>query len=275
MMDKCDAAKTGFVNSYDDHPESKAKVNRAIGGKTGRMPWFFQFTKNGRHTLKNRVSKKKKYLKPNDSTMNRMWKQFSDIGQVNMNYAEVRPFNWLMLLTSKPTEINFDAVNLFCSLDDAATASVIESREEIDINAKEQAKSYDILRDIIIDELTAKFGSLEAVYPSIVKYLFTDSNFSKSTHKQMFWRVFGDIAARNIQSNVATCHVCAACGIRIPDWYPFHECPTQVVGFVTCADCGTIVPRLNSRQTRCPACQKIHGRKLAAERKKRQRKKVA
>lgn len=270
-----DAAKTGFVNSYDDHPESKVKVNKAIGGKTGRMPWFFQFSKNGRHNLHARASKKKKYLNPNESTMNRMWRQFSDIGPVNLNFAEVKPFNWMMLLSGKPGEINFSAVNTFCELDDSNTADIIESQQEADLGKKEQLKSYDILRDIIIEELTNTYGSLEAVYPSIVKYLFTDENFNKATHKQMFWRVFGEIAARNIQANVLTCHVCSACGIRIPEWYPFHECPTQVTGFVTCRDCNRVVPRLNSRQIRCPECQKNRSRMLAAERKRRQRKKVA
>ena len=43
------------------------------------------------------------------------------------------------------------------------------------------------------EELISKFGSLNNVYNSIVKFLFVGENFSKSIHKQMFWRVFGDI----------------------------------------------------------------------------------
>ena len=268
-----DAAKTGFVNSYADHPESKKRVSKAIGGKTGNMPWFFQFTKNARSSGKEKKSKKKSFLKPNDSTMNRLAMKFADIGQINMNLADVKPFNWMMLLSSKlsSAEINFDAINTFCELDDSNIANIIEAREENDFEIQEQIKSYDILRDIIIEELTARYGGLEQVYPSIVKYLFTDANFSKQTHKQMFWRVFGQIAARNIQNNLKSCHVCNACGMKIPDWYPFHECSTQSLGFVTCVDCGKIVPRSNSRQVRCPECQKINKRELEKERKRKQR----
>jgi hypothetical protein len=149
---------------------------------------------------------------------------------------------------------------MFCELDDSNLASLLEAKDELDYSAQNQIKSYDILRDIIIEDMTEKFGSLENVYPSIVKYLFTEENANKQKHKQMFWRVFGSIAVRNLAANLKSCHVCSACGIRIPDWYPFHECPTQIYGFVTCADCGKVVPRKNSRQCRCAACQKDHRR---------------
>lgn len=268
-----DAAKTGFVNSYEDHPESKEIVNRAIGGKTGRMPWFFQFSKNGRHNKDERKSKKKTFLKPNNSTMNRIWKRFSTIGNINMNMADVKPFNYMMLLGSVSNTINYDAINIFCEMDSSNQASLIEAAQETDLGEMENIKSYDILADLIKEELTERFGNLEIVYPSIVKYLFTEENATKPSHKQMFWRVFGEIAVRYLESNLRSCHICQACGTKIPNWYPIHECHENATGFVTCCDCGKIVPRTNSRQQRCPDCQAEHKKILAYNRKKRQRRK--
>lgn len=43
-----DAAKTGVVNSYEDYPDVCKQVNKAIGGKRSRMPFFFEYSKNGR-----------------------------------------------------------------------------------------------------------------------------------------------------------------------------------------------------------------------------------
>lgn len=43
-----DAAKTGFLVSYDDYPEIGKRVNKATGGRQGKMPHFFQYSKNGR-----------------------------------------------------------------------------------------------------------------------------------------------------------------------------------------------------------------------------------
>ena len=216
-----DAAKTGFVNSYEDHPESKEIVNKAIGGKTGRMPWFF----------------------------------------------------YMMLLDSVSNTINYDAINIFCEMDSSNQASLIEAAQETDLGEMENIKSYDILADLIKEELTERFGNLEIVYPSIVKYLFTEENANKPSHKQMFWRVFGEIAVRYLESNLRSCHICQACGTKIPNWYPIHECHENSTGFVTCCDCGKIVPRTNSRQQRCPDCQAEHKKILAYNRKKRQRRK--
>ena len=248
-------------------------MNKAIGGKTGRMPWFFQFSKNGRHNKDERRSKKKTFLKPNNSTMNRIWKRFSTIGNINMNMADVKPFNYMMLLDSVSNTINYDAINIFCEMDSSNQASLIEAAQETDLGEMENIKGYDILADLIKTELVERFGSLEAVYPSIVKYLFTEENATRPSHKQMFWRVFGEIAVTNLERNLRSCHICQACGTRIPNWYPIHECNKNTTGFVTCCDCGKIAPRLNSRQQRCPECQAEHKRILAYNRKKRQRKK--
>ena len=270
-----DAAKTGFVNSYEDHPESKAIVSKAIGGKTGRMPWFFQFSKNGRHNVNDARGKKKKYLKPNESTMNRIWRKFSTIGRINLDMADVKPFNYLMMLSCRPNSVNYDAVNLFCEMDSSNFANKLIASMEIDFMEQNKVKSYDILAEDIVRELTENYGELEEVYPSIVLYLFTEENLLKESHKLMFWRVFGDIACKNIESNLLNCFECQQCGIKTPNWYPVHDCPKQLAGFVTCCDCGKVTPRIHSRQQRCADCQAEHKRILAVNRKRRQRKKVA
>ena len=272
-----DAAKTGFVNSYEDHPESKEIVNKAIGGKTGRMPWFFQFSKNGRRDLHEKISKRKTYLKANNSTMNRIWKRFSTIGNINMNLAEVRPFNHQMLLSAPPPAMDYEAINLFCEMDDLNLTNVIEASKEPDMDEREKMKAYDILAEDIANEFYERYGDDVAykAYPSIVRYLFTDENLNKRKNKQMFWRVFGNIAFDNLQTNLQNCTVCPECGMRVPAWNPMHECAENMKGFVTCCDCGKVVPRTNSRQVRCSDCQAEHKRVLAFNRKRRQRGQVA
>ena len=272
-----DAAKTGFVNSYEDHPESKKTVNQAIGGKTGRMPWFFQFSKNGRRENQQKSVNKKKYLKANNSTMNRIWKRFSTIGNINMNMADVKPFNYQMFLAGPPSAIDYDAVNLFCEMDDSNMVNIIEATQIIEFGEKAKQKSYDILAEDIMTEFVCRYGNHvdDVVFPSIVRYLFTDENLNKQTHKQMFWRVFGEIAINNLLVNLQDCKSCPDCGMRIPSWNPVHTCKKDMNGFVTCCDCGRVVPRVNSRQIRCNDCQAEHKRILAMNRKRRQRKKVA
>ena len=91
-----DAAKTGVINSYEAYPEVNKRINRATGGKRGKMPHFFQFSKNGRKLHLSKQECKKKYAKPNQSTMNRICSKFSDIGNINMNHAGIPLFNWEM-----------------------------------------------------------------------------------------------------------------------------------------------------------------------------------
>jgi hypothetical protein len=43
-----DGAKTGSINSYEAYPAVNKRINRATGGKRGKMPHFFQYSKNGR-----------------------------------------------------------------------------------------------------------------------------------------------------------------------------------------------------------------------------------
>ena len=40
-----DAAKTGYINDYTNYPEIEKRINKATGGPNGRMPYFFQYSK--------------------------------------------------------------------------------------------------------------------------------------------------------------------------------------------------------------------------------------
>lgn len=97
--------------------------------------------------------------------------------------------------------------------------------------------------------------SLEEAYPHIVRHLFTGENAAKSSHKQMFWRVFGEIAVNILAQNLANNAVCLNCNQRIPLWSKEHLCPKQDKGLVMCVDCGIVVNRSNSKQCRCETCQ--------------------
>lgn len=255
-----DGAKTGAVNSYEDYPEAKAKINKAIGGKRGRMPYFFQFSKNGRAEKNN----KKGYAKQNNSTMNRICRSFDDIGRLDMNYAGVDPFNYEMMLSEAPGEYDIDAVKTFCDLDNNAKSLRIAATNEQDSFDREIARGYDFIREIIEYKLLETHDSIEEVYPSIVKYLYSGDNFNKSTHKQMFWRMFGDIAQRNIEENLQTCSVCSRCGAKYPAWKQNHVCLSNAKGFFNCKDCGRYCIRTHSKQCRCVDCQREYRKKANA-----------
>lgn len=250
-----DAAKTGFINTYENYPEINRQINKAIGGKNGRMPHFFQFSKNGRRFLHLKVSERKKYVKPNGSTMNRICESFNDIGNINLNYANVPPFNWQMLLENNDAVYNIAAVSMFCRMDDANVSNLIDEFQ-CELEASTNTSSmYAIVSQSIADELVSNYGSLENVYPSIVKYLFAGSNAAKTSHKQMFWRVFGHLACQALERNMKTYTVCSKCGMKIPAWGKSHACPKSAVGFFECCDCGAWCERTNSRQCRCSSCQ--------------------
>ena len=253
-----DAAKTGKINSYESYPTVLSRINKAIGGKTGRMPWFFQYSKNGRKSLYDRQEKKKTYAKANQSVMNRICQRFDAIGNINFNFAGVAPFNWQMLLTQPCTSSRPDVIKAFCDLDTSNLACVAEARSVSDLGDREDAMSYDLVRDAIVDTMTDLCGSLENAYPHIVKHLFAGDGADRQSHKQMFWRVFGDLAARNLEANVASCNICGECGMRIPSWVEKHYCIKTARGFYECVDCGVICQRTHSRQSRCESCQQLH-----------------
>ena len=263
-----DAAKTGYLNSFENYPELNKRVLRAVGGKNGRMPWFFQFSKNGRHDLHLPVSERKKVAKPNDSTMNRISAKFDDIGNISMYKADVPPFNWQMLLTDDSIPYDREAVRVFCELDDGNRQNVASSAASMmDAGDVEDAQGYEFVRELITEELE-KYGGLKTCYPSVVKYLFAAVDGGKATHKQMFWRVFGDMAEQALFENSLTYSVCDKCGMKIPVWSRNHVCPKDASGFFECASCGAWTKRTNSRQYRCPECQEAHVKAATKVRKR-------
>jgi len=187
--------------------------------------------------------------------MNRICAAFSDIGNINLANAKVAPFNYQMLLSGPCSEQNLEACNIFCAMDDINKSGVIESQDCDYSQEREEKANYDLLANMIVEELVDKFGSLEYVYPFICKFLFTGKNADKATHKQMFWRIFGNIAKNNIIKNLKDYRTCDICGMKIPAWVKTHVCPKENRGFVECVDCHNIVARTNSKQCRCPSCQ--------------------
>jgi hypothetical protein len=139
-------------------------------------------------------------------------------------------------------------------MEDTNVANAIEIQNNAESIVKHNSL-YDLVSEDIQNELIAQFGSLESIYPSIVKYLFAGSNANKIAHKRMFWRVFGDIAYNALQHNMQTYTVCDTCGMKLPSWSKSHICPKNTVGFFECCDCGAWCERVNSKQCRCASCQ--------------------
>lgn len=226
------------------------------------MPYFFQFSKNGRRLNSLPAKERKKYSKPNGSTMNRICAVFEPVerSHINLNYANVPPFNWQMMLTSNQETYYADAVLLFCQMDDSTLPAV---KDVMTTETEQEFKTgilYNLISKEITSEIEKRFGSLEVAYPSIVKYLFAGANANKMAHKQMFWRVFGDIACNALIQNMQTYTVCEKCGMKIPSWSKVHTCPKNAVGFFECCDCGSWCERVNSRQFRCSSCQEEYRR---------------
>lgn len=262
---RIDGAKTGVVHEYSAYPKIARRIGKASGGKNGRMPHFFQFSKNGRKdTPENR---NRKYAEPNSSTMNRICAAFDDIGNINMNYAKVPPFNWQMFLSEPCIGTDDEVVQLFCDLDSSNISNVIESQENVYCSEKQLINNYAIVAEDIAREIKDRYGSLEYAYPYIVKHLFAGQGMNRSAHKQMFWRVFGQMALDNLRMNLSNCDTCDKCGMKIPSWAFDHQCVKNTRGFFVCLDCGKICERTNSRQYRCPEC--IHKQKIEIQKKRR------
>lgn len=223
------------------------------------MPAFFEASKNGRKQKEK--GEKRSFLPPNNSTMNRIYKKFMAVKPINMNYAGVGTFNCNMFLSDSVEELNEEIIKTFCDLDNAST-SVVFDEEEDAIN------HYVFMANYIVKYLTEKFGSLEECYPSIVKYLFSGNKINSQANKTMFWRVFGDIALKNLKQNLDTCQVCEKCQCKIPQWEHDHECKATGVYLFTCSECGKVCNRVSSRQTRCPACQERYRKMKDRLRKK-------
>ena len=88
--------------------------------------------------------------------------------------------------------------------------------------------------------------------------MFADEGASKVAHKQMFWRVFGDIALENLKNNLITCETCTNCRMKVPSWVSNHNCIKNIKDFYTCSNCGVMCERKNSKQKRCEICQNIY-----------------
>lgn len=229
--------------------------------------YWFQFSKNGRkETSKNK--KKRKYLEPNNSTMNRICAAFNDIGNINLHISDVPPFNWQMFLSEPCTDTKSEICETFCNMDNVNMTNVIESKDFDYVTERESKAGYDLLASMIVKEMTEKYGPLEDSFPYIVKYLFAGKAYEKAAHKQMFWRVYGEIALKNLKANLKTCKVCSDCGMKYPEWAKTHSCPKNIQGFFTCVDCNKLYPQKNSKQCRCEICQEEYRRTSEKTRKK-------
>ena len=147
----------------------------------------------------------------------------------------------------------------------------IQRFEMNDINEKQNTSSYDGLCDLIREKFEEEYGSIEIVYPSIVKYLFTGDNLDKQSHKQMFWRLFGNIAVQTLEENLVACRICPQCGTHIPIWSK-HTCGKAQKKMLVCETCGKTVVRINGKQKMCSDCAANHRRdymkQLMANRRK-------
>ena len=246
-----DAAKTGKINSYESYGDVCRMINTSIGGKTGKMPWFFQFSKNGRK-LEN---EKSKVMKPTLSTMDRICAIFSKVGNITMNYDSIPAFNWKMLLSNNEVSDDNGAFDLFCKLDDEASAitMAVSGSDSSSVYSARNSREYH--KNRIVNELESRYGSIENVYPVIVKNLFSGKAAGKITHKQSFWMIFGTIAVENIKHNISNSTVCHTCGANIPAFDIDHQCSAGVKGMFVCDMCGKLVPRKGPKQKRCSACQ--------------------
>ena len=248
---RIDGAKTGSVNEYTNYPAVAKRINKATGGPTARMPYFFQFSKNGRASDKT----KDQYAKPTASTMNRICAAFSDIGNINMNYAGIPPFNYKMLMSGSFSGEDWEMFQMFCDLDGMTTSMEIVL-SETPTNKSNSSAMYELLAETISEALIEKYGSLEYCFPYITKALFSGEGLKKSVHKRMYWRVFGEMALENIQRNLRSYWVCNDCNAKIPSNVETHECPKNKQGFAVCVKCEKPFERINPKQCRCAECQK-------------------
>lgn len=244
----------------------------AIGSEL--LPFWFRYSKNGRKAL--HAGKKRKYLAANNSTMNRICKAFEDIGRIDLNRANIQPFNWQMYLSGPVKKYDPTIGELFCDLDRVNTANIIEASAIDYSKNKLQKANYDLLAELIQEELISRYKSLELVYPHIVQYLYFGPGMKKSAGKQMFWRIFGSVAVENLRNNLQSYTICEKCGAKIPAWAQGkHICPTELKGLMACEVCGRVFVRTSAAQKRCKDCQSVytHENDLKKRREKYLRKK--
>jgi hypothetical protein len=265
---RIDGAKTGFVIEFDRFPEKMKRVNKATGGSSGRMPHFFQFSRNGRRNTKDKA-KEDTYARTNGSTMNRLCAMFDDVGKMRFNYADIPPFNWQMLLPDDSAPYSEEAVLAFERCLKDAVYSQIHSGSFTDMKEKEDAAALDIFQEETLTALEQTGVTWQSVYASVVKYLFAAEGSAKVAGKQMFWRIFGEDAVAALRENLRDCTICPDCGMKVPAWAGAHTCGKHTRGFLICVDCGKMCARKNSKQTRCEECQEAF--KLVAYRNRQKR----
>ena len=246
-----DAAKTAKIIKFEAFPEVNKKIKKAAGSSRSRMPWFYKFSRNQRGD-----NADKKYLKANKSTMNRICEKFESMPNINMNLAGLPPFNWQMLMCSDIDEYNIVAIQTFCEMDQNLSANILANKAN-SMDDKVEILDYNAVAESIVHAMNEKGVTLEEAYPSITKYLFTGENADRVAHKQMYWRIFGDIAVTIINENLENCTVCENCKMKVPNWAK-HTCSKNIKGFLQCVDCNKVVERKGPKQCRCVECEKKH-----------------
>lgn len=266
-----DAAKCGKIDSYEHYPELNARIRKATGGKRGKMPFFFQYSKNGRRGSGLRAEN---CAKLNDSVMNRICLSFNNVGRLNLRLASIPPFDFRMLLSETESAFNPEIVQVFMDAVQEGTRTDIGAGQVMDMTERSRLLKDGLMTENVVSKIEAVMP-LEQAYSSIVKHLFVDENARATSFKQEFWNVFGDIALRNIETNLKSCHVCPKCGAKYPVWTSTHTCPSRSLDMIECASCGKLVERTSGHQLRCPECQAKHRQLMVAQHVKnlRQRRK--
>lgn len=223
---------------------------KATGGKRGKLPYFFQFSKNGRRSDNAPAT----YAKPNNSTMNRICAAFDNVGRLDFRMADVPPFDWRMLLNENDVGFNPAVVEAFIFAVQEGASCRISASQTLDLKEKSKLLRSNLMAENIISRIEA-IEPLESAYKSLVRYLFVDDNGPKVSLKQEFWKVFGSIAYERISNNLKNCVVCPRCRTKYPAWASDHVCPRKTLDVIECASCGKLVPKTNNRQCRCPECQ--------------------
>ena len=226
------------------------------------MPFFFQFSKNGRREEDGIDPEKCAPI--NGSTMNRICGAFDDIGRLDFRHAGVPPFNYQMLLDENDVGYDQKIVEIFCSVIQESIACAISSSGFTDLAEKSRRLKTELISEMIAERIESAMP-LDQAYVSIVKYLFTENNLIKSSCKQEFWNVFGEIALQKLRNNLTSYRICEKCGAKVPLWAYSHDCVRKTVDMFECISCGKLTVRTNSRQCRCAECQKEY-RKIQVRR---------
>ena len=161
-----------------------------------------------------------------------------------------------MLMRSDIDEYNIVAIQTFCEMDQNLSANILANKAN-SMDDKVEILDYNAVAESIVHAMNEKGVTLEEAYPSITKYLFTGENADRVAHKQMYWRIFGDIAVTIINENLENCTVCENCKMKVPNWAK-HTCSKNMKGFLQCVDCNKVVERKGPKQCRCVECEKKH-----------------